>query len=109
MWSIDPERPSSAGRCGGENRQLGFESTAEGRPAFAAGYIGGEVETFAQYVRSVQAAQHGHHQKVTGAARTIIACFPSGTQRCAICAGRPPTCSIREAAAIIPADIHRNS
>ena len=71
MWSIDPERLSSAGRCGGENRQLGFESTPEGRPAFAAGYVGGEVETFVQYIRSVQAAQHGHHQKVTGAARTI--------------------------------------
>src|SRR5260221_10101014 len=71
MGSSDPERPSSAGRCGGENRQLSIESTPEGRPRFAAGYIGGEVRIFVQYIRSVQPAQHGHHQKVTGAERTI--------------------------------------
>src|SRR5260370_29227526 len=71
MWSSDPERPSRAGRCGGEIRQLSIESTPEGRPRFDGGYIGGEVGIFVQYIRSVQPAQHGHHQKVTGAERTI--------------------------------------
>src|SRR5260370_16224322 len=71
MWSSDPERPSSAGRCGGENRQLSIESTPEGRPRFAAGYIGGEVRILEQYIRSVPPAQPGHHQKGTAAERTI--------------------------------------
>lgn len=56
-------------RCGGENRQLSIESTLEGRPRFAADDIGGEVRI--QHPRSVQPAQHRHHQNITGAERTI--------------------------------------
>jgi hypothetical protein len=54
--------PSSAGRCGGENRQLIVEGTLVGRPRFAAGDIGGEVRILLQYARSGQPAQHRHHQ-----------------------------------------------
>ena len=53
----------SAGRwLASENRQLIVESTLVGGPRFATGDIGGEVRIFLQYPRSVQPAQHRHHQ-----------------------------------------------
>jgi len=61
----------SAGRRASENRQLGVESTLEGRPRFAAGDIGGEVRIVLQHTRSVQPAQHRHHQQVAGAERAV--------------------------------------
>ena len=61
----------SAGRCGGENRQLSVESTLVCGPRFAAGDVGREVRIFLQHTRSLQPAQHRHHQKVTGAERAI--------------------------------------
>ena len=63
--------PSSAGRCGGENRQLSLESTLVGGSRLAAGDIGGEVRVFFQYIRTLQPAQHRHHQQITGAERAI--------------------------------------
>src|SRR5882757_11537975 len=71
MSAIDPGRPSSAGRCGGENRQLSIESTLEGLPRFATGDIGREVRIFLQQTRSVQPAQDRHHHQVTGAERIV--------------------------------------
>src|SRR6187455_2404286 len=62
----------SAGRwLAGENRQLIVESTLVGGPRFATSDIGGEVRVFLQYARSVQPAQHRHHQEVTGAERIV--------------------------------------
>jgi hypothetical protein len=49
-------------RLAGENRQLSVESTLVGGPRFAAGDIGGEARIFFQHTRSVQPAQHRHHQ-----------------------------------------------
>ena len=47
------------------------EGTLVGGPRFAAGDIGGEVRIFVQYTRSVQPAQHRHHQQITGAECTV--------------------------------------
>jgi hypothetical protein len=48
-----------------ENRQLSIEGTLVGGPRFATGDIGGEVRIFLPYSRSVQPAQHPHHQQGT--------------------------------------------
>lgn len=75
MMASSPERTLSAGRCGGEDRQLSGESALVIGPRFAASNVGGKIRIFVQHTRRFQPEQHRHHHQV---ARAELAFEPVG-------------------------------